>query len=100
MEVEFEGGRGRLVAEGQRLVLNVDSASALTGLLDRRSLGRLARELARVGLTLHVRSGDRPIVSAGRDARTRLLGRALRLPNVQIDPRFAIRTVVRRRHRP
>ena len=84
VEIEFGAGRGRLVAEGQHFVLDVDEPSALIGVVERRSLRALAERLTRAGFTLRVRSGDRLLLLAGRDAKTGILTRLLRLPGVQL----------------
>ena len=55
VEIEFGGSRGRLVADGQRFVLDVDEPSVLTGVVDLHSLRRLAAALAATGFTLQVR---------------------------------------------
>ena len=98
VEIDFDGSRGRLVADGQQLVLDLDEPTALTGILDRRSLRDLAAGLARADFTLHVRSGDRLLVLAGRDVKTGILSRLLRLPHVQLNPRFALRSALGRGH--
>jgi len=98
VEIEFGAGRGRLVADGQDVVLDVDEPSTLIGVVDRQSLRTLAETLTRVGLTLHVRSGDRLLLSAGRDTKTGILSRLLRLPDVQLSPRFALRSALGRGH--
>ncbi len=98
VEIEFGTGRGRLVGEGQHLVLYVDEPSALIGVVERRSLRVLAERLTRAGLTLRVRSGDRLLLLAGRDAKTGILTRLLRLPGVQLSPRFALRSALGRGH--
>ena len=101
VEIDFGGSRGRLVADGQQLVLDLDDSTALGGIVDLRSLRDLAAGLARAGFTLHVRSGDRLLVLAGRDAKTGILSRLLRLPRVQLNLRFALRSALgRRRPRP
>ena len=101
VEIDFGGSRGRLVADGQQLVLDLDDSAALGGIVDLRSLRDLAAGLARAGFTLHVRSGDRLLVLAGRDAKTGILSRLLRLPRVQLNLRFALRSALgRRRPRP
>ena len=96
VEVEFGAGRGRLVAQGQHFVLDVDEPSTLIGVIERRSLRILAERLTRAGLTLRVRSGDRLLLLAGRDAKTGILTRLLRLPGVQLSPRFALRSALGR----
>ena len=96
VEIEFGGSRGRLVADGQRFVLDVDDPSVLVRVIELRSLRTLAAGLAGVGFTLHVRSGDRLLLLAGRDVRTGILSRVLRLPRVQVDPRFALRSALGR----
>jgi len=98
VEIEFGAGRGRLVAEGQHIVLDVDEPSTLIGVVERRSLRTLAERLTRAGFTLRVRSGDRLILLAGRDAKTSILTRLLRLPGVQLSPRFALRSALVRGH--
>ena len=98
VEIDFDGSRGRLVADGQQLVLDLDEPTALTGILDRRSLRDLAAGLARADFTLHVRSGDRLLLLAGRDAKTGILSRLLRLPRVQLNPRFALHSALGRGH--
>ncbi len=98
VEIEFDAGRGRLVAEGQHFVLDVDEPSALIGVVERRSLRALAEWLTRAGFTLRVRSGDRLLLLAGRDAKTGILTRLLRLPGVQLSPRFALRSALDRGH--
>lgn len=96
VEIEFGGSRGRLVADGQRFVLDVDEPSALIGVFDLRSLRTLAAGLAGAGFTLDVRSGDRLLLLAGRDAKTGILSRLLRLPGVRLNPRFALRSALGR----
>jgi len=98
VEIEFGAGRGRLVADGQDFVFDVDEPSTLIGVVDRQSLRTLAETLTRVGLTLRVRSGDRLLLSAGRDTKTGILSRLLRLPDVQLSPRFALRSARGRGH--
>ena len=98
VEIEFGAGRGRLVAQGQHFVLDVDEPSTLIGVVERRSLRTLAERLTRAGLTLRVRSGDRLLLVAGRDAKTGVLTRLLRLPGVQLSPRFALRSALGRGH--
>ena len=98
VEIEFGAGRGRLVADGQDFVLDVDEPSTLIGAVDRQSLRTLAETLSRVGLTLRVRSGDRLLLSAGRDIKTGALSRLLRLPGVQFSPLLALRSVFGRGH--
>ncbi len=101
VEIEFGGSRGRLVADGQDFVLDVDEPSTLVGVLELSSLRTLAAGLARAGFTLRVRSGDRLLLLAGRDVQTGFLSRLLRLPRVQISPRFALRSALGRgRSRP
>ena len=96
VEVEFGAGRGRLVAQGQHFVLDVDEPSTLIGVIERRSLRILAERLTQAGFTLRVRSGDRLLLLAGRDAKTGILTRLLRLPGVQLSPRFALRSALGR----
>ena len=98
VEIDFDGSRGRLVADGQQLVLDLDEPAALTGILDLRSLRDLAAGLSRADFTLHVRSGDRLLLLAGRDAKTGILSRLLRLRRVQLNPRFALRSALGRGH--
>ena len=94
VEVAFGNGSGRLVADGRRLVFEVDDPHTLARLVGRRSLRLLAAELARAGWTLHVRSGGRQLLLAGQDAEPGVLGRLLRLPRVELDPWFAIRSAL------
>ena len=96
VEIEFGPGpgRGRLAADGQDLVLDVDQPSTLIGVVDRQSLRTLAGTLTRLGLTLRVRSGDRLLLSAGRDIKTGILSRLLRLPGVQLSPLLALRSAL------
>ena len=98
VEIDFDGSRGRLVADGQQFVLDLDEPAALTGILDLRSLRDLAAGLSRADFTLHVRSGDRLLLLAGRDAKTGILSRLLRLRRVQLNPRFALRSALGRGH--
>jgi len=98
VEIEFGAGRGRLVADGQYVVLDVDGPSTLIGVVDRQSLRTLARTLTRFGLTLRVRSGDRLLLSAGRNTKTGILSRLLRLPGVQLSPLLALRSALGRGH--
>ena len=98
VEIDFDGSRGRLVADGQQLVLDLDEPTTLAGMLDLRSLRDLAAGLARADFTLHVRSGDRLLLLAGRDAKTGILSRLLRLRRVQLSPRFALRSALGRGH--
>lgn len=96
VEIEFGGSRGRLVAEGQRFILDVDEPSVLVGVVELRALRTLAAGLADAGLTLHLRSGDRLLLLAGHDAKTGILSRLLRLPRVQLGRRFALRSALGR----
>ncbi len=96
VEIEFGSSRGRLVADGQRFVLDVDEPSVLTGVVELRSLRSLAAALSETGFTLQVRSGDRQLLLAGHEAETGILGRLLRLPRVQLDTRFALRSALGR----
>ena len=96
VEIEFGGSRGLLIADGQHFVLDVDEPSVLTGVVELRSLRSLAAALSETGFTLQVRSGDRQLLLAGHEARTGILSRLLRLPRVQLDPRFALRSVLGR----
>ena len=96
VEIEFGAGRGRLVGDGQDVVLDVDEPSTLIGVVDRESLRTLAGNLTRFGLTLRVRSGDRLLLSAGRDTKTGILSRLLRLPGVQLSPLLALRSALGR----
>lgn len=98
VEIEFGAGRGRLVADGQDVVLDVDGPSTLIGVVDRQSLRTLAGTLTRFGLTLRVRSGDRLLLSAGRNTKTGILSRLLRLPGVQLSPLLALRSALGRGH--
>ena len=98
VEIEFGTGRGRLVAQGQHFVLDLDAPSTLIGVVERRWLRALAERLTRAGFTLRVRSGDRLLLLAGRDAKTGILTRLLRLPGVQLSPRFALRSALGRVH--
>jgi len=99
VEIEFGAGRGRLVAQRRDFVLDVDDPSTLSRVAGRRSLQTLADRLTLAGLTLRVRSGDRLLLVAGQDAETGILTRLLRLPGVQLSPRFALRSALGRRHR-
>ncbi len=96
VEIEFGAVRGRLVGDGQDVVLDVDEPSTLIGVVDRESLRTLAETLTRFGLTLRVRSGDRLLLSAGRDIKTGILSRLLRLPGVQLSPLLALRSALGR----
>ena len=96
VKVRLDGVHGRLLADGQRLVLEVDQSSSLIGLVERQSLSTLAGYLAQAGCTLHVRSGERLLLVAGHEAKAGLLGRLLRLPRVQISRRFALRATLSR----
>ena len=58
LEIDFDGSHGRLVADRQQLVLDLDQPTALTAILDLRSLRDLAAGLARAGLTL----GDMSVI--------------------------------------
>lgn len=98
VEIEFGGSRGRLVADGQHFFLDVDESSTLVGLVELSSLRTLAAGLARAGFTLHLRSGDRLLLLAGRDVQTGFLSRLLRLPCVRISPRLALRSALGRGH--
>ena len=49
VEIEFGTVRGRLVADGQDFVLDVDEPSTLIGVVERRSLRALAERLTRAG---------------------------------------------------
>ena len=95
LEISFGSSRGRLIADGRRLVLDVDDPSMLARVVGRRSLRLLAAELARAGCTLHVRSGGRLLLVAGREADTGTLSRLCRLPRVELDPWFAVRSALR-----
>jgi len=98
LEIDFGGSRGLLVADGQQLVLDLEEPSALIGLVELRSLRRLAAALSATGFTLQVRSDDRQLLLAGRDTKTGILSRLLRLPGVQLSPRFALRSALGRGH--
>lgn len=98
VEIEFGVGRGRLVADGHHLVLDVEEPSTLIGVLDLRSLRTLAVGLARAGFTLDVRSGERLLLCAGCDARPGIVSRLLRTQRVRISPRFALRSALGRGH--
>ena len=98
VEIDFGAGRGRLVADGQDVVLEVDKPSTLIGVGDRQALRTLAETLTRYGLNLRVRSGDRLLLSAGRDTETGNLSRLLRLPGVRLSPRLALRIALGRGH--
>jgi len=96
IEIEFGGSRGQLVADGQRFVVDVDEPSVLTGVVELHSLRSLAAALSATGFTLQVRSGGRQLLLAGHEAKTGILSRILRLPRVQLDARFALRSVLGR----
>ena len=98
VEIKFGAGRGRLIADGQDVVFEVDKPSTLIGVFDRQSLRTLAATLTRVGLTLRVRSGDRLLLSAGRDTKTGILSRLLRLTGVRLSPGLALRSALGRGH--
>ncbi len=91
-----DGRRGSLVADGSRLVLEVEEPASLVGLAGRQTLRRLAETLASTGITLHVRSGERLLLAAGRDVESSLMGRMLKIPNARIEGRFALRSLVGR----
>lgn len=94
VEILLDGGRGRLLAAGQHLELEIDQPSALVGLAGRRMLGAMATELARAGCTLRVRSCGRLLLVAGEEAGTGLVGRLLHVPHVRPSLRFALRYLV------
>jgi len=96
VEIDFGSLRGRLVADGRQVVLGVEEPSALFGVADRRSLEALADGLGRAGLTLRISTGDRLLLLAGRDVKPGLVPRLLRLRNVQLDSRFALRAALAR----
>lgn len=96
LEIAFGTGSGRLVANGQRLDLEVDDARTLARLVGRRPLRLLAAELARAGWTLHVRSGGTVLLLAGQDARGGIVTRLLGLPRVEVNPRFPLRAAFAR----
>lgn len=77
-------------------VLDVDEPSVLIGVFELRSLRALAARVARAGFILDARGGDRLLLLAGRDAKTGILSRLLRLPRVQLGPRFAVRSALDR----
>lgn len=94
LEIVLDGGRGRLLADGQRLELEIDRPSALVGLSGRRMLGILAEELARAGCTLRVRSRGRLLMVAGEEAGTGLVGRLLHMPHVRLSTGFVLRSLL------
>lgn len=98
VEIDFGVGRGRLVADGQDIVLEVDEPSALIGVVDRQALRTLAASLSQVGLTLRVRRGDRLLLSAGRSVEPGILSRLLRIPGVRLSPLLAFRAALGRGH--
>lgn len=98
VEIDFGTGRGRLVADGQDVVLEVDEPSALIGVIDRQALRTLAATLSQVGLTLRVRRGDRLLLSAGHGIEPEILSRLLRIPGVRLSPLLALRAVLGRGH--
>ena len=91
-----DGLRGSLVADGQNLVLSVDEPASLVGLAGRRTLRTLAETLTRTGLTLHVRSGDRLLLAAGKGVESTPLGRVLQIRGARFDRRFALRSAIAR----
>ena len=91
-----DGRRGSLVADGQNLVLNVDEPASLLGLAGRRTLGVLAETLTRMGLTLHICSGDRVLLAAGKGVESTPLGRVLQIRDARFDRRFALRSAIAR----
>ncbi len=96
IEISFDTGQGRLVADGRRLIFEVEEPTELHGLMGRRSLRTLADHLHRAGITLQVRSGDRVLLQAGHDAKEGAWSRLLRLPHVQLSPRLAVRSLLAR----
>lgn len=98
VEIDFGAGRGRLVADGQDVVLEVDEPSVLIGVVDRQALRTLAATLSHVGLTLRVRRGDRLLLSAGRGVEPGILSRLLRIPGVRLSPLLALRAALGRGH--
>ena len=96
VEIEVGSSRGRFAANGRQLALDVDEPAVLQGLVDLRSLRLLATTLARAGLTLRVRNGDRLLLAAGRGVKAGPLDRLLRLRGVRLDTRFALRSALGR----
>jgi len=89
-----DGRQGSLVADGQKLVLDVDEAASLHGLARRGTLRMLAETLSRTGFTLHVRSGDRLLLAAGKDVESDLLSRLFHVPHARFDRRFGLRSTL------
>lgn len=99
VEIGFGGGHGRLLARGRMLELDFDEGTRLDDTVGIATLRILAGGLARAGLTLDVRRGERTLLRAGSDAKPGVLGRLLRLPHAELSVRFALRSALGRRRR-
>ena len=97
VEIGFGGGQGRLVAQGRMLRFELDEGARLDHTLGIGTLRALSEGLARAGLTLRVCRGERVLLRAGTGTHPGALGRLLRLPHVELSPRFALSSALARR---